>query len=535
MQENSSRVAVKGFRLVACLLVAFASASSVSAQAPAKEGGTVRERRAADAGAQQTKEAPASKAVAAEESKGAAAKGEDAPAVEEEKALAEALVVEPDADSELEELRGRAEAEKNVAARGRLRRELVERLVALDRKAEAVSMLRVMLAEERFDPPFFYNVGNSLARLGESGAAVEAYRKASAQRRGNYSRAQHNLGVVLTRLGRWDEAEEALKTALRLENFNYAGASYNLGRLHALRGEAGLAIAEWTRTLRLKPDHADAAAALALALADDGDPREALAVIDAFTARAERAGMSVPRGLTIARLEIVASMNVPVEETGGARAPESPGAPARPRGSTKADLPRASSAPPASDLSGRDASAVIRGARAKKASPLVVVGETYDLLRRARAARGAERFEEAVSLYRQAIQRNGGYFAPANLELSYSLSALLRNDEAISSVLLVIERSGTRYPVAFYHLGRFYESAGQLAHAGESFARAVELMGEANPQFFADLSRVREKEGRTQEALAALESYVRASERLGDAPGWARERVAKLRQKAAAK
>src|SRR5256714_5041 len=167
-----------------------------------------------------------------------------------------------------------------------------------------------MLSEERFDPPFFFNTGNALARLGEADAAVEAYRKAVAQRHGNYSRAQHNLGVVLTRLGRWDEAEEALKSALRLENYTYAEASYNLGRLYALRGEAGLAIAEWQRTLRIKPDHADTAIALARTLAEDGDPEQGLAVLDSFGARMSKRGATAPREVAVARGEIVAAANV---------------------------------------------------------------------------------------------------------------------------------------------------------------------------------------------------------------------------------
>ncbi|HLM55812.1 MAG TPA: tetratricopeptide repeat protein, partial [Pyrinomonadaceae bacterium] len=143
-----------------------------------------------------------------------------APKVEETKA-------EGTSDGE-KELRRQLAAETRPAERARLRRELVERTAADGRRAEAVALLREMLAEERFDPPFFYNVGNTFARLDEAGAAVEAYGKAIAQRRGNYARAQHNLGVVLIRLGRWDEAQAALSAAIRLENYNYAEAGYSL-------------------------------------------------------------------------------------------------------------------------------------------------------------------------------------------------------------------------------------------------------------------------------------------------------------------
>ncbi len=153
---------------------------------------------------------------------------------------------------------------------------MAEQLAESGNKSEAVALLRSMLAEERFDPAYFYNTGNALARIGESEAAVEAYRKAIAQRHGNYARAQNNLGVVLTRLGRWEEAEEALTSALKLESYNYAEASYSLGRLHALRGESGLATTEWTRTLKLKPEHTDAAVSLARLLAEGGDTAQAL-------------------------------------------------------------------------------------------------------------------------------------------------------------------------------------------------------------------------------------------------------------------
>jgi tetratricopeptide (TPR) repeat protein len=504
--------------LAALSLASFVWAGPVAAQTPAtpkepEAGAAVRGRRAADAAA---KEAPAAKPTAAEGAapKDAESKVADSAAAEPE-GDGEAKVVEAGGVGEgsLEDLRARIEGEKNAAARARLQRELVERLAAAGQKAEAVASLRAMLAEERFDPPFFYNVGNQLARLGESGAAVEAYRKAVGQRRGHYSRAQHNLGVVLARLGRWEEAEAALTAALRQENFTYAEASYSLGRLHALRGEAGLAIEEWQRTLRLKPDHAPAAVGLARALAEDGDPKEALAVLDSFEARALRRGDAAPREVAVARGEIIASVNLL----------EAGGSPEAARHTASANARESASAVGL----GRDA-----GRRRDALRPLSVSAQTYELLRRARGARESARHGDAAALYRDAIRSNGGYFAPANLELGYALAEMRRTGEAIESLLVVVRRSGTRYPVAFYHLGRLYEHEGQLAPAGESFARAAELMGEEAPQVFNDLSRVREKEGKAAEALAAMETYVRAMDRLGDVPVWAHERVNKLRGKA---
>jgi tetratricopeptide (TPR) repeat protein len=174
---------------------------------------------------------------------------------------------------------------KDKSERARLQRTLVDYLVALNRKSDAITELRAMALDDRIDPVGFYNIGNALARLGDTETAIEAYRKAVDQRHGNYARALNNLGVVLMRGKRWTEAREALSSALRQEDFRYGEASYNLGRLHAALGETKLAIKEWTRTLRLQPDHLDAALALARAHAASGSPERGIAVIDAFVER----------------------------------------------------------------------------------------------------------------------------------------------------------------------------------------------------------------------------------------------------------
>jgi len=169
--------------------------------------------------------------------------------------------------------------------RARLQRVLVDYLIALNRRSEAVKELREMMRENRVDPVGFYNIGNALARLGDTPTAIDAYRKAIDQRKGNYARALNNMGVLLIKQERWDEALKALSSALKLENFRYGEASYNLGRLYAARGETKLAINEWSRAVLAQPDHLDAALLLARALAANGDPDRALAVIDAFVTR----------------------------------------------------------------------------------------------------------------------------------------------------------------------------------------------------------------------------------------------------------
>jgi tetratricopeptide (TPR) repeat protein len=182
-------------------------------------------------------------------------------------------------------LRAQIREAKEQGERARLQRTLVDYLVALNRRSEAVAELRAMMRESGVDAVGLYNIGNALARLDERDAAVEAYRKAIDRRKGKYPRALNNLGVVLIRQKRWDEALEALQAALKQENMRYGEASYNLGRLYAARNMTKSAIIEWTRTLALQPDNLDAALALARAHAADGDPERGIAVIDAFVAR----------------------------------------------------------------------------------------------------------------------------------------------------------------------------------------------------------------------------------------------------------
>ena len=177
-------------------------------------------------------------------------------------------------------LRAQIKNAKTEVERVRAQRTLVDYLVALNRRSEAVEELRSMLSAERLDAASYYNIGNGLARLGDAEKAVEAYRKAIDARQGNYPRALNNLGVILLSLGQLDEAYDALVLAIKQQNFRYAEASFNLGKLYAARDEADLAISEWTRALAVQPDHLDAAVALARAYALTGKTTRALELID---------------------------------------------------------------------------------------------------------------------------------------------------------------------------------------------------------------------------------------------------------------
>ena len=138
---------------------------------------------------------------------------------------------------------------------------------------------------------------------------------------------------------------------------------------------------------------------------------------------------------------------------------------------------------------------------------------------------------EAIENFRRVLNRQSGYFAPANLELSYALLSEKRNDEALAQLLQVSQRDGARYPVSYFHLARLYELKGDLKQAETAFSQAVDAYGANNAQPLLDLSRVREKQGNFKGALEAMERYVTLMQQQGLKPAWGDERLAELRAK----
>ena len=177
-------------------------------------------------------------------------------------------------------------------------------------------------------------------------------------------------------------------------------------------------------------------------------------------------------------------------------------------------------------------SAVKASPAPQPSKPLEIDQASFDFLQRARIASERGKMLDAVDNYRRLLSRQGGYFAPANLELSYALLSLKRYDEAIANLLQVSQRDGTRYPISYFHLARAYEIKGELKLAEAAFAQAVTARVPANANFLLDLSRVREKQGDFKGALEAMERYVAAVQQQGQKPAWCDERIAALRSKA---
>jgi tetratricopeptide (TPR) repeat protein len=160
---------------------------------------------------------------------------------------------------------------------------------------------------------------------------------------------------------------------------------------------------------------------------------------------------------------------------------------------------------------------------------LILDQTSYDFLQRARNAAERGKVAEAVENYHRLLNRENGYFAPANLELSYALLSLKRLDEAFANLLEVSKRDGARYPASYYHLARLYELRGELQLAESAFLQASSASRPPNVYFLLDLMRVREKQGNFKGAVEALERYVAVMEQQGKKPAWSDQQLSELR------
>ena len=446
----------------------------------ASESANIKDTTKADSNGPATEPSPVGSPAPAESPTASQINTNEKPAEKTPEPKAPEVPTEPPADPILA-LRDEIDAAATPQERIRLKLELSEQLSNNGKKTEAVAELHSITGLDVFDPQGFYNTGNALARLGDTDEAVNAYRKAIEQRKGKYSRAFNNLGVVLLRVGRWDEAHEAFLAALKVESFRYPEASYNLGRLYSARGQTDLAIREWRRAVTIDPEHKAAAQSLARSGNEGRITMEEPLAVSAVAAR----------------------------ETKSRPAPGTTSPVVTERPASKSSSPRSST------------------------KPLSLDPASFGFLQKARTAAERGNKLEAVENYQRLISRQNGYFGPANLELSFLLISLKRNDEALATLLPVANREGSRYPISYYHLARLYEVRGELKLAEEWFVRSVAAYGNQNGQFLLDLSRVREKQADFKGALEAMEQYVALVKKDGQDVVWSEERLTALRQKAA--
>ena len=312
----------------------------------------------------------------------------------------------------------------------------------------------------------------------------------------------YNLGNAFARLGESQSAITAYQRAIEQRRGNYSRAQNNLGVVLLREGRWDEAYDALMAALKLESfRYAEADYNLGRLYAARGQSdlavrvwRRALLVDPQHTAAAQ----AIARGEE--EIEIVVEKPTPAPIT-------------------KSVKSVASTTPKAAPSS-------------RPVARLTLDQTSFDFLQRARDAAERGKTLEAVDNFRRVLNRQSGYFAPANLELSYALLSLKRHDEALAQLIQVSQRDGARYPVSYFHLARLYELKGDLKAAETAFAQAVDVYGTKNAQPLLDLSRVREKQGNFKGALEAMERYVTLMQQQGLKPVWGDDRLSELRAKA---
>jgi tetratricopeptide (TPR) repeat protein len=310
----------------------------------------------------------------------------------------------------------------------------------------------------------------------------------------------YNLGNAFARLGETDSAVTAYRRAIEQRNGGYSRAHNNLGVVMLREGRWDEAYEAFISALKLENfRYAEASYNLGRVYAARG--QQDLAV------REWRRALVVNPKHDAAAQALARGDNEDVIVVSKAPAVKAP----KPDRGAPVVKPSAAAGPP---------------------RKLTLDQTSFDFLQRARTASERGKMLDAVENYRRVLNREGGYFAPANLELSYALLSLKRYDEAQAQLLQVSQRDGARYPVSYFHLARLYELKGELKLAEAAFSNALEANVSANVRYLLDVSRVREKQGDFKGALAAMERYVALVQQQGEKPAWTDERLAALRAKA---
>lgn len=381
--------------------------------------------------------------------------------------------------------------------------------------------------EPRTDPPAIDAQGNV------DGDPIKTLRDqiADASNHQERNRLQLKLADELVKTGYKTEAMSELSAVLKTDGFDPI-SFYNLGNAFARLGETELAITAYRRAIEQRNGgYSRAHNNLGVVMLREGRWDEAYdAFISALKLESFRyAEASYNLGRVYAAR---GQSDLAVREWRRALAVDpkhDAAAQALARGNDEDVIVVA---PKASKPSAPATAAVNASAGPRPVARLTLDQTSYDYLQRARGASERGKALEAVENYKRVLNREGGYFAPANLELSYALLSLKRNDEAQAQLLQVSQRDGARYPVSYFHLARLYELKGDLKNAEAAFSKAHEANVSANARYLLDVSRVREKQNDFKGALEAMERYVTLVQQQGEKPAWCDERLAALRAKA---
>jgi tetratricopeptide (TPR) repeat protein len=148
-------------------------------------------------------------------------------------------------------------------------------LLALDRHAEAIPILRRLVAQAPDHADARYALGRALKASGDgAGALVEL--RAAAQLEPASAEYENLTGFVAWQLGHYDEARVRLARAVALAP-QYAEARHNLGLVTLEAGEPALALGHFRAALATSPRPAATLSGIGHALRDLGRLDEAIA------------------------------------------------------------------------------------------------------------------------------------------------------------------------------------------------------------------------------------------------------------------
>jgi Flp pilus assembly protein TadD len=154
--------------------------------------------------------------------------------------------------------------------------DLAQQLQDEHKYAEAVPAWKVAAEKDPTDARPYNNLGVALAATGNTGEAIEEYRKSLALNNDS-SQTHNNLGSALAEAGKLDEARAEIDKAIELNPDN-GSAHINLGHmLEVMGGHRQEAIDELTKGIELAPKSSDGHNIYGVILARMGKLDEAIA------------------------------------------------------------------------------------------------------------------------------------------------------------------------------------------------------------------------------------------------------------------
>lgn len=365
-------------------------------------------------------------------------------------------------------------------------------LAADDAKAARVELERAA-ALDATDPWIRLNLGVALARVDDLGGAEAQYRAAIA-RRPKFGAAELALGTVLRRAGKLDEAIEVLQAAATSgSNDQRARCLAALGRAQLAADRREAAVASFSRAIEFAPAAAEMRIAIARAWLSSGLPDDLRRAVGLLEQAAQLAPDVAPVFSALGRAR---------EKLGD-------------RAAAAAAYTRTLRIDPDHLYARRR---VLRLALDREDFPEArmhaeyLLGSAPDVAEHhflaGLVAARADRFDEARTHYRAAIDQAKGAYPEAYFNLAISEKKAKRFDDAVAAYRQAIELRPD-YQQAWNNLGLLLASTGKPVDAEAALRRALSI----DPRYAAawlNLGELLGDQNRDEEAIAAFRLAIEA-------------------------